>query len=344
MNRKTKKRLWWIGITAGTAVLIVGSIVIYLVVGRRADRDGPGRLQEAHVVRTADGKPRLLIINTIQVRGWGRGHRPKTEVRLDLLDPRTGRRVHRRQLGQRKPIRCLASRPGRIWCRSRYRADLEVRDAGSLKVVASLVEIRRRNPGQRLRLAKAYYGRIAVDPRTRDAIVETTDNNHVRIQAQSLRATAVTGLPRDLKPPPVTGGGGPTVTKVRLGAGTLEVVGNTLQLDLPGRERRAPFAPKLRAIYGAFLGDYVTREAIRPADGKGALVLHRTGTDPRNYELQLTAVAADQRVLWTIRLGEGPLALAYRLENRLILALQAKKSFVLAVDLRSGKVLWRYRV
>ena len=124
LNRQTKKRLWWIGLTAGTAVLIIGSIVLYLIVGRRADRDGPGQLQEAHVVRTADGKPRLLIINTIKVRGWGRGHRPKTEYRLDLLDPRTGRRVRRRQLGQRKPIRCLASVPGRIWCRSRHRADV----------------------------------------------------------------------------------------------------------------------------------------------------------------------------------------------------------------------------
>ncbi|MCA9675516.1 MAG: hypothetical protein KC464_10810, partial [Myxococcales bacterium] len=179
----------------GLGVVATGGLIAGLLLAGRAcvrhrARTNPGELYAAHVMRAADGTPRLVVVS--EALGLGDDASFTTRWRIDLVDPATGRRL-RRQLffdgGRDKRPELLPATPGRFWCDldgsyAGKRQLLELCGVDTLEVVASQRALIARSP----ELADGFASSPEVDLGTGALIATTARATTILVDSVELTA------------------------------------------------------------------------------------------------------------------------------------------------------------
>lgn len=283
----------------------------------------------------AGGAPRVLLLAR---KSRGR--------RLDLLDARTGVRLARRALS--KSIAYVWSAgAGRLWTVRRYRPKrVALLDAETLQDVYAWSDLLRLNPA----LAAGLHGSSnRYDPATKGVIVTTSSGDNLVIDPRTGRASRFAG--RGSYHP---GKGSGTTYHVKVQDLTYRfgtLTGSrrqVLRVQQSGPGSRSGADPgdvgKDSFLDPRFLADTTTRQAIELPAGRGFVIRHKAKLGGAR-ELLVTAVSRDGRAGWTYHCPPGTLKGVFQLGSVLILAMRKypDKSFVVALDLATGQVRWRYR-
>ena len=267
------------------------------------------------------GDAALVLIDAVHYDGPD----ARTVRRLALFDVGTGKLRLRRVVGP-SPIRCVEAAAARMWCRAGSGGPLELRDVGTLAVVATPGKLIDQNPT----LVRAIAGAAPADE---------------RIPVDSAGAALLVGPdgaafaldPATLVARPAAEGYSP-------GRRRDAPAGEALYFDGRGRQRLLrggqPIGKDLHFVAPAFATDDAGRR-VRLADPDSVLIAHQGAQGRGDHRLLVTRVSLAGEARWTLTEPDGRLEHALPAGDRVILVTTAA---VIAVRAGDGRVLWRYEL
>ncbi len=330
-------------------VALVGVLIAALYFREKSiDETGRSRLVTAHRFALPDGRPVLLLVESVRHPG---GESADTyEGRLDVVDAKSGARLARAVRVDAGD--CVPADRGHIWCDERVvepprDRQLVLRDLATLKVIASAEQLNRTVPA----LAKGIQGsrqQVYVDPDGGIAVVPVNDGTTWAIDPTKCPACTAREVDAKERGTGFRFGGGPAATLA--GAGELGFAGRGKQA-MVRRKNGNQDTPIGTSTFldPSFLGDGDTTDAhgtVMLLEGNSRLVVHADTLDTANATLLLSAVDETGNSRWKAELGKGRVLRAWHLADPdlVIVAMQAEESWVLAIDARTGQIRWRFDV
>ena len=333
----------WLKWAVAVAAAIGAVFGILYLREKNIDESGRSRLVTAHQIALPDGRPALLLVESVRHPG---GESADTyEGRLDVVDAKTGARLARAVRVDAGD--CLPADRGRIWCDERTseprQRSLVLRDLATLKVVASDEQLRRAVPA----LEKGIEGtrqQLFVDAGV--MMVGVNDGTTWAIDPAKCPACEAHETEITDRRPRFGFGQGPSATLA--GEGDLGFAGRGKQ-SMVRRVNGNQDTPIGTSTFldPSFLGDGDTTDShgkVMMLEGRVRLVVHADTLDRSNAKVSLSAVDETGASRWTTELGKGRVLRAWHLADPdlVIVAMQADESWVLAIDAKTGQIRWRF--
>lgn len=339
-RRKRRMAVW--GVILGLLAIIVAILSIRLFLAWwNLGRDM--RLAWAHVVKTSKGEPKLLLMHEdfFMGRVW----------RMELIDPRTGRRDRVRMgSGWKEGPNCGAAHPGRFWCHTEIKRDrhlIELWRVEDLVVDVSHERLIRMNPELGRDNFHIYQ---RVDLRTGEMVIDAANQKRLRLSPKTLKVARVKDE-RDVIELHM-GQRSPHVA-VDVGGGKLELegAGNEKHLVIrrsgPQNDVKVSLVDDAVFENGRFLVNYLDpSKSILLEKSRAVLIGHKQKNHKEYYHRNnlITAVAVPGGdILWEARLKPGELMLVQLFSDLLVVVgrMHPKGSWAAGIDTSTGKVRWK---
>lgn len=328
--RQRKRRLpAWVVHLGGTAVATVGIFGLILGFDTCSIRYFDGaQIERTLLLVPSPGAPRLLLLDS---KSRSRGRR-----RIDVLDPRSGDRLARVVVSARKDGLWPAG-PKRVWLVQPRRKGVDLLELPSLRPVRSWSEIVARTPA----LHDGIHGSVVA---AADGAAHVTTNGGVQLRIDPQSGEARPSLGGGVRPYQFAGSTSYQAREADVTYSFAKLPGSQRKV-LRRRGREAPPASALGLdsfLRPVFLRDRVTGQAVRLPQG-GFVIDHRR-TLRRSNELWISGVTREGKRLWTSSSERGTLRGVYVIGGLLVAVDKYRdKAYVLALELATGKLRWRYR-
>ncbi|MCA9669550.1 MAG: hypothetical protein KC503_28340 [Myxococcales bacterium] len=348
-----KRRRAIIG-TSMTVVLvgavILGGLFLPRYCARRNAHTKPGRLARVELVGGGSGgnsktRPRLLVTSSVYSRSK---HLSFTYWRVDIVDAHSGKRERRlvledahHTLGQ--PTIADAG-AGRLWFvyRRRNKSTIELRSASDLALLTSHQALLDKNP----LLVRGLYGRPQLDAESHGLVLTTRSGDRLLLDAKSGRATSLDKV-SVVRPGPLYRSRVYSTHRVRVDGAYMHFGrrdGGPKQVLQRSGSGAYPSGSDL--LHPRFLCAGRSDRPLRLPAGAG-LVITRVPVLGAYEKLIVSSIDLDGKLGWSAELPRAPIKLAAMVGDRVVLALGTRRkstSRIVAIDAKTGRVLWRYGI